>query len=127
MKQYHVLIVDDDEDALFTLKEMVNGCNCKTILAKNGIECINILEQTKPDLILLDIMMPGMDGFQTIKNIRANSEWKDITVYAVTAKAMANDKKVILNQGFDDYLSKPVNSATITFKINQLFSKINVQ
>jgi CheY-like chemotaxis protein len=72
-------------------------------------------------------MMPGMDGFQTIKKIRANSEWKDLTVYAVTAKAMANDKKVILNQGFDDYLSKPVNSATIAFKINQLFSKINVQ
>ncbi|UCH64822.1 MAG: response regulator [Ignavibacterium sp.] len=122
-----VLIVDDDEDALFTLKEIVNACNCKTILAKNGIECINILKKTKPDLILLDIMMPGMDGFQTINKIRSNPDWNDITVYAVTAKAMANDKNVILNQGFDDYLSKPVNSQIISSKINQLFSKINVQ
>ena len=71
--------------------------------------------------------MPGMDGFQTIKKIRANPDWKDITVYAVTAKAMANDKNVILNHGFDDYISKPVNTTTITSKINHLFSKINVQ
>jgi signal transduction histidine kinase/CheY-like chemotaxis protein/HAMP domain-containing protein len=120
-----VLIVDDDDNALFTLKEIVNACNCKTILAQNGIECINTLKQIKPDLILLDIMMPGMDGFQTIKKIRANPDWKDITVYAVTAKAMANDKNVILNHGFDDYLSKPINTTTITSKINQLFSKIN--
>ena len=122
-----VLIADDDEDTLFTINEIVKACNCKTILAKNGIECINILKHSLPDLILLDIMMPGMDGFQTIKKIRANPDWQDIPVYAVTAKAMANDKNIILNHGFDDYLSKPVNSTTITSKINQLFSKINVQ
>jgi len=122
-----VLIVDDDEDTLFTINEIVKACNCKTILAKNGIECINILKHSLPDLILLDIMMPGMDGFQTIKKIRANPDWQDIPVYAVTAKAMANDKNIILNHGFDDYLSKPVNSITITSKINQLFSKIKVQ
>jgi signal transduction histidine kinase/CheY-like chemotaxis protein len=123
----NVLIVDDDDDTLFTIKEMVNACNCKTILAKNGIECIKILKNTTPDLILLDIMMPVMDGFQTIKEIRANPDWKDITVFAVTAKAMSNDKNVILKQGFDDYIPKPVNSTIITSKINQLFSKINAQ
>ena len=122
-----VLIVDDDDDTLFTMNEIVSACNYNTILAKNGVECLNILKQTKPDLILLDIMMPRMDGFQTLKKIRENPDWKDLTVFAVTARAMANDKNIILNQGFDDYISKPVDSTTITYKINQLFSKISVE
>jgi len=122
-----VLIVDDDEDTLFTINEIVSACNYKTILAKNGIECLKILKKTTPNLILLDIMMPKMDGFQTIKKIRENPDWNDLTVFAVTARAMANDKNIILNQGFNDYISKPVESATIAYKINQLFSKISVE
>ena len=120
-----VLIVDDDPDTLFTINEMVKDCNCETILAKNGIECLDILNQSTPDLILLDIMMPVMDGFETIKNIRENPEWKNIPVFAVTARAMANDKEIILKQGFNDYIPKPVKSTIITFKIQQIFSKVN--
>ena len=120
-----VLIVDDDPDTLFTINEMVKDCNCETILAKNGIECLDILNQSTPDLILLDIMMPVMDGFETIKNIRENPEWKNIPVFAVTARAMANDKEIILKQGFNDYIPKPVKSTIITFKIQQILSKVN--
>jgi two-component system chemotaxis sensor kinase CheA len=120
-----VLIVDDDPDTLFTIDEMVKDCNCKTILAKNGIECLDKLKQSTPDLILLDIMMPEMDGFETIKNIRESAEWKDIPVFAVTARAMANDKEIILKHGFTDYIPKPVKSTIITFKIKQLFTKID--
>ena len=120
-----VLIVDDDPDTLFTINELVKDCNCKTILAKNGIECLEVLKHSNPDLILLDIMMPEMDGFETIKNIRKNEQWKDIPVFAVTAKAMANDKDIILKHGFDDYIPKPVKSTIITFKINQIFTRID--
>lgn len=119
-----VLIVDDDPDTLFTLNEMVQAAGCKTFLAKSGIECLRILEQTKPDLILLDIMMPDMDGFQTLKNIRSNTDLIDIPVYAVTAKAMVGDKEIILKHGFNDYIAKPVNSAIISGKISQLISRI---
>jgi len=121
-----VLIVDDDKDTLFTIDEIVKTCNCDTILAKNGVECLEVLKHTVPDLILLDIMMPEMDGFQTIKNIRANSKWKEIPVFAVTAKAMRDDKDIILRHGFNDYIPKPVKPSVITFKIQQLLSKINV-
>ncbi len=119
-----VLIVDDDPDTLFTLNEMVQATGCKTLLAKSGIECLRILEQTKPDLILLDIMMPEMDGFQTLKNIRNNTDLIDIPIYAVTAKAMVGDKEIILKHGFNDYIAKPVNSAIISGKISQLISRI---
>lgn len=119
-----VLIVDDDPDTLFTLNEMVQSSNCKTYLARNGIECLKILETIKPDLVLLDIMMPEMDGFQTLKNIRANSKYSDLVVFAVTAKAMAGDKEIILKHGFNDYIPKPVNASIINAKIEQQLSKI---
>ena len=121
-----VLIVDDDPDSLFTISEIVEVCDCKTILAKNGIECIKTLEHTIPDLILLDIMMPELDGFQTISRIRQNEKWALIPVFAITAKAMLEDKQVILRHGFDDYIAKPVNSGVLAFKIERLFTKQNI-
>ncbi len=122
-----VLIVDDDPDTLYTINEIVQSCNCKTLLAKNGIECLKILEENTPDLILLDIMMPEMDGFQTIKKIRENLNWKHIPVFAITARAMLEDRQIILKNGFDDYISKPVNTGVVSFKIEKLFLKIRVK
>ena len=119
-----VLIVDDDPDTLFTINEIVQSCNCTTLVAKNGLECLNILQENLPDLILLDIMMPEMDGFQTIKKIRENAHWRHIPVFAVTARAMLEDRQIILKNGFDDYITKPVNTGVISFKIEKLFSKI---
>lgn len=120
-----VLIVDDDPDTLFTLNEIVTSCNCNTEMVKGGKECLEALAVNIPDLILLDIMMPGMDGFQTLNRIKQNKLWQNIPVFAVTAKAMVEDKEIILRHGFDDYISKPVNSASMAFKIERLFSKIN--
>ena len=119
-----VLIVDDDPDILYTLNEMVQATGCKTRLAKSGLECLKILEYLRPDLIMLDIMMPEMDGFQTLKNIRSNTDLAAVPIYAVTAKAMVGDKEIILKHGFNDYIPKPVNSTIISSKIAQLFSKI---
>ena len=119
-----VLLVDDDPDTLFTLDEIVQSADCSTILAKNGKECLELLENKIPDLILLDIMMPVMDGFQTINKIRENPKWADIPVFAVTAKAMSGDKEVILKHGFNDYIPKPVNAKIISFKIGQLLSQL---
>jgi CheY-like chemotaxis protein len=121
-----VLIVDDDADTLFTINEIVQACDCKTILAKSGAECLKVLDQKIPDLILLDIMMPEMDGFQTLNRIRQNSKWARIPVFAVTAKAMLGDKAVILRNGFNDYIAKPVNSGVLAFKIERLFSKLKI-
>jgi len=119
-----ILIVDDDADTLYTLDEIVQACNCNTVLAKSGKECLAALEQKTPDLILLDIMMPEMDGFQTLKKIKLNKKWSDIPVFAVTAKAMKSDKDIVLNQGFTDYIPKPVNPTILSFKIQKLISQL---
>ena len=70
--------------------------------------------------------MPEMDGFQTLKEIRANDQWSKIPVFAVTAKAMKSDKDVILNHGFTDYIPKPVNPTIISFKIEKLLTELKV-
>lgn len=117
-----VLIVDDDPDSLFTVNEIVQACECDTIIAKSGAECLSILESKNPDLILLDIMMPVLDGFQVLKRIRQNRKLDKIPVFAVTAKAMLEDREVILKNGFDDYIPKPVNAGIMAFKIEKVFT-----
>jgi signal transduction histidine kinase/DNA-binding response OmpR family regulator/HAMP domain-containing protein len=121
-----VLIVDDDPDTLFTINEILESCNCKTYLVKGGKECLNMLEQVIPDVILLDIMMPDMDGFQTINKIKMHPKWTHIPIFAVTAKAMLEDKEVILRNGFDDYVTKPINAGILSMKIKKIFMNLKL-
>ncbi|HEY6435376.1 MAG TPA: ATP-binding protein, partial [Ignavibacteriaceae bacterium] len=119
-----IMIVDDDPNTLFTLAEIVQEANCNPIIAHNGKECLELLELKIPDLILLDIIMPEMDGFKTIKQIKKNNKWSDIPVIAVTAKAMKEDNEIILKHGFTDYIPKPVNPAFVEHKIQQLITQL---
>jgi CheY-like chemotaxis protein len=121
-----VLVVDDDPDTLFTINEILESCNCKTYLVKGGKECLEMLEKVTPDIILLDIMMPEMDGFQTINKIKMHPRWAHIPVFAVTAKAMLEDKEVILRNGFDDYIPKPINSGILSIKIKKVLMNLNI-
>ena len=114
-----VLIVDDDSDSLFTIGEFVKELDYDTIFAHNGMECLITLNHVEPDLILLDIMMPQMDGFETIKRIRADERFSRIPVLALTAYAMLDNKNVIEKNGFDDLVTKPVNSKILASKIKE--------
>lgn len=120
---FNVLVVDDDPDTLFTVGEILLNIGCEVTNANNGAECISALEEKLPDLVLLDIMMPIMDGFETIKKIRTNIETKNLIVYAITAQAMIDDLNIIKDNGFDDLITKPVNASTLSFKIQQAIQK----
>jgi CheY-like chemotaxis protein len=121
-----ILIVDDDSDSLFTISEFVKELDYDTIFAHNGMECLVTLNHVEPDLILLDIMMPQMDGFETIKRIRADKRFSNIPVIALTAYAMLDNKNVIEKNGFDDLVTKPVNSKILASKIKRyLKAKVN--
>ena len=108
-----ILIVDDDNDALFTIGEFVKEMNCDTIFAHNGMECLLMLNHIEPDMIFLDIMMPQMDGFETIRRIRGDKRIAKIPVVALTAYAMLDNKNIIENNGFDDLVTKPINSQSL--------------
>ncbi len=122
-KRQQVLIVDDDADTLFTVGEMIKRTGSDVSYAKNGLECLSSLKTIKPDLILLDIMMPLMDGFETIKRIKNDKTWKFIPVFAMTAKAMLEDRDVVIKNGFDDLIPKPVNVKELTTKVEKIFSR----
>lgn len=116
-----ILIVDDDPDTLFTLNELVKKSGCNTLLAKNGVECLEILESAVPDMILMDLMMPRMNGFEAVKIIRADKRFEQVPVIAITAKTINDDGDELLRAGFTGYIRKPFDAAALISKIQRIF------
>jgi len=119
IKNKLVLIVDDEERNVFALGSYLEALEMKIIVATNGEEAILILKDNpKPDIILLDIMMPVMDGYETLEIIKRTDELKNIPVIAVTARAMKGDDQKCLDAGAWDYISKPINMSVLIEKMN---------
>jgi CheY-like chemotaxis protein/HAMP domain-containing protein/GAF domain-containing protein len=106
-----VLLVDDDSRNIFALSSVLERRGMKVLTASTGNEAIALLEQT-PSLaiVLMDIMMPEMDGYQTMEKIRQNRAYRRLPIIALTAKAMKGDREKCLEAGASDYLAKPVNT-----------------
>ncbi len=105
------LLVDDDARNIFALSSALERRGMNVLTATTGREAIELIEQT-PELaiVLMDIMMPEMDGYQTIENIRGNPAYRRLPIIALTAKAMKGDREKCLEAGASDYLAKPVNT-----------------
>ncbi|MEA3372348.1 MAG: response regulator [Campylobacterota bacterium] len=110
-----LLLVDDDSRNIFTLSALYQGVGAQTLHALSGHEALDILkeESTVIDLILMDIMMPKMDGYTTIEEIRRNKAYDHIPIIAVTAKAMKEDRQKCIDAGANDYITKPINEETL--------------
>jgi CheY-like chemotaxis protein/signal transduction histidine kinase/HAMP domain-containing protein len=105
-----VLLVDDDVRNLFALTTALERFGLDVISAESGKEAIDILNKDNSiDIVLMDIMMPEMDGFETMKHIRKEAKHKNLTIIAVTAKAMKGDRQRCIESGASDYITKPVN------------------
>jgi CheY-like chemotaxis protein len=106
-----VLVVDDDVRNIFALSSVLERHGMQVVTANTGKKAIAILEST-PDvtIVLMDIMMPEMDGYQTMETIRRNPELKHMPILALTAKAMKGDREKCLQAGASDYIAKPVNT-----------------
>jgi two-component system chemotaxis sensor kinase CheA len=106
----HVLIVDDDVRNIFVLTKALEVQDMHVVAAHNGRQCLELLEENKEiDIILMDIMMPEMDGYQTMRHIRQNKLLNDLPIIALTAKAMKYDRAKCLEAGASDYISKPID------------------
>ncbi|MET0528919.1 MAG: response regulator, partial [Microvirga sp.] len=116
-----VLIIDDDMRNIFSLTSALEQYGLTVIFAENGLEGIDRLKETPDvDIALVDIMMPEMDGYETMREIRSDPRYHEIPLIAVTAKAMMGDREKCLEAGATDYVSKPVD-------LDQLLAVLRVQ
>ncbi len=103
-----VLVVDNVESNRNYLSALLKKVNLQVLVANNGEEALHLIDESKPELIIMDIRMPVMDGIETTLKIKENESSKDIPIIALTASAITDDRNVIFENGFDGYLTKPV-------------------
>ncbi len=115
-----ILIIDDNPINLKLLETVLSSLHASVTSAKDGFEAITVCQQKSFDLILMDVQMPDMDGMETTRHIRALDNHNQQTpIVAVTAHALANERKKILKSGMNDYLTKPINKAVLIATINR--------
>jgi CheY-like chemotaxis protein len=106
-----VLVVDDDIRNIFAMTNLLEGYKMKVTSAENGIDAIEALENGPAvDVVLMDIMMPGMDGHDTLRAIRKQKRFSKLPIIALTARAMKGDREKCIEAGASDYIAKPVDS-----------------
>jgi two-component system cell cycle response regulator len=116
-----VLVVDDNEQNLELLHAYVeDGVGCKVRTARDGLEALRSVEQEQPDLILLDVMMPRMSGFQVCSRLKSDPTLRDIPVVMVTALNEVADVERAVESGADDFLTKPVHRIELITRVKSL-------
>lgn len=117
---FSILVVDDEPDNFDVIETLLSEQNYQLHYAANGKNAIASLDAFKPDLILMDVMMPEMDGIEVCKRIKANPEWQIVPIIMVTALNSKSDLANCLNAGADDFISKPINSVEMRARVHSM-------
>ena len=122
MEKQKILVVDDDKEILFSLSKLLEYDGFEVVQARDGIEALEQLDKEKPDLILLDIMMPKLDGISALMKIRESNH---LPVIVLSAKTQDSDKVYGLTMGADDYICKPYNPAELSARVKALLRRFS--
>ncbi|MGZ4333809.1 MAG: response regulator [Gaiellaceae bacterium] len=104
-----VLVVEDNEKNMKLLRDLLSAKGYRALEAGSGEEAVELAAAEVPALVLMDVQLPGIDGVETLRRLRADARTADVPVLALTAQAMEGDRERFLAAGFDGYLSKPVD------------------
>ena len=115
-----ILVVDDDQQNLELVQAYLEDIECETVAARDGIEALEMVAREKPDLILLDVMMPKMSGFEVCRRLKVNPGTSDIPVIMVTALNEFGDIERGIDSGTDDFVSKPINKLELLTRIRTM-------
>ena len=114
-----ILVVEDNEKNMKLFRDVLGATGYRTLEATTGGEAVLLATEQAPDLVLMDIQMPDVDGVEALRRLRADERSAAIPVLAVTAQAMQGDREHFLAEGFDGYLSKPVNVRELIGAVRQ--------
>lgn len=121
---FSILVVDDDKNTRLLLNAVLESEGYKVICAKDGAEALNIMDENHIDLVVLDIMMPNMDGYEFTKELRAANN--DLPILMVSAKQLPADRKQGFLVGTDDYMTKPVDDEEMLLRIKALLRRAKI-
>jgi CheY-like chemotaxis protein len=119
---HRILVVDDEPDFCEALHDILENDGYDVDRAPNAIEALSVLESVIPDLILTDVMMPGMDGLSFLRRIRSNPDWSKIPAMVVSAKGTPQDVAAATEAGADGYLTKPFSARELREAIRGFFA-----
>ena len=122
-EEYKILIVDDDPAIVMSLEFLLSKAGYQVIMALNGSEAIEAIKQHQPEMILLDIMMPDVDGYEVCDFVKGTPQYQDAKVIFISAKSRDEDIKLAYKKGADLFVVKPFSTRRLIEKINTLLSK----
>jgi two-component system cell cycle response regulator DivK len=109
----HILVIEDNEKNMRLVRDVLRASGYRTLEAATGRQGVKLAVEHRPDLVLMDIQLPDIDGVEALRRLRADERTAPVPVLALTAQAMEGDRERFLAAGFDGYLSKPVNIADL--------------
>ncbi|AFZ02494.1 AAA family ATPase [Calothrix sp. PCC 6303] len=115
-----ILLAEDNSANISTISSYLEAKGYRLVVANNGQEAIDLVKSARPDLVLMDIQMPGMDGFEAMQEIRSHPQFADLPIIALTALAMTGDREKCIAAGANDYISKPIKLKNLAQSIQQL-------
>jgi CheY-like chemotaxis protein len=115
-----ILVAEDNLPNRELIREILESCGHEVIEAEDGQQALERLQDTKPDLVLLDIQMPVLDGYAVVRQLRQIPRLANLKILALTAYAMQGDREKVLQSGFDGYLTKPIDKAALTNELRHL-------
>ena len=122
LSDWHIIIVDDEPDNLGVMELVLRYHHAQVQIADSGHECLTLLETQKPTLLLVDIQMPGISGYDLLKLVRDQAQWSQLPMIAVTAHAMQGDEERIVAAGFNGYISKPIDAMKLAETLKQMLA-----
>lgn len=125
MAKQTILVVDDEKDLLDLIEYNLKKEGFDVLKAENGEECIAVAKEKNPDLVLLDIMMPKMDGLQAVEEMRKDDQLKNIPIIFLTARSDEKTEVEGLNKGGDDYITKPISTTKLISRIKAVLRRFD--
>ncbi len=123
MRKQRILVAEDHEPLLIGIQQILETAGYTVLTASDGLEALQILEHTRPDLILADIMMPTVDGYALLERLRSRPEWADIPLVFLTSKADTTDIRKGRELGANGYITKPFDPSELLATVHSLLGR----